>query len=80
MDAISVKKGSHHMQLPNHFFTFRKDEWDTKEDTDPMKNACSMSKGTSKAKGTLNSEKIKPVAIAVKSYACLNAPGSKKFR
>ena len=44
-----------------------KDEWDTKEDTGKsMKNArtcCGMP--TSRAKATLSSEKIKPIALAV---------------
>ena len=51
-------------------FAVSKDEWDTKEDTDKsMKNALyvyfSMPKGTCQAEATSNSEKIKPVALAV---------------
>ena len=52
-------------------FAVRKDELDTEENTGKsMKNAlyvlCSgMSKGTSRAKVTLNSEKIKPIALAI---------------
>ena len=50
-----------------------KDEWNTKEDTGkPLKNTlqvvrheCGMPKGTFQAEATLNSEKIKPVALAV---------------
>ena len=47
-------------------FTVSKDEWDTKEETGKlMKNACDLPKGTSQAETTSNSEKIKPVALAV---------------
>ena len=50
-------------------FGVSKDEWDTKEDTGKsMKNAlmyCGMPKGTCRAEATLNSEKIKPVALAI---------------
>ena len=46
-----------------------KDEWDTKEDTGKsMKNAlyvCGMPKGTSRAEAMSNSEKSKPIALAV---------------
>jgi len=52
-----------------HFFVVNKDEWDTKEDTGKsMKNALHVqryAKGTSQAEVTLNSEKIKPVALAI---------------
>ena len=50
-------------------FAVSKDEWDTKEDTGKsMKNALYVLryvKGTSRAEATSNSEKIKPVALAV---------------
>ena len=51
-------------------FAVSKDEWDTKEDTGKsMKNTlytyCGMPKGTCRAKATSNSEKIKPIALAV---------------
>ena len=47
-------------------FPVSKDEWDTKEDTGKsMKNYCSMPIGTCRAEATLNSEKLKPVALAV---------------
>jgi len=49
-------------------FTVSKDEWDTKEDTaKSLKNAtyCGVPKGTSQDEVTSNSEKIKPVALAV---------------
>jgi len=49
-------------------FTVSKDGWNTKEDTGKsLKNGtyCSVPKGTSGAEATLNSEKIKPVALAV---------------
>ena len=46
-----------------------KDEWDTKEDTGKsIKNTFYVlqhAKGTSRAKATSNSEKIKPVALAI---------------
>ena len=51
-------------------FTVSEDEWDTKEDTGKsMKNALyvprGMPKGTSCAEVMSNSEKIKPIALAV---------------
>ena len=52
-------------------YTVSKDEWNTKEDTGKsQKNALhvqhsGMPKGTSRAEATSNSEKIKPVALAV---------------
>jgi len=50
-------------------FVESKDEWDTKEDPDnSMKMHCkysSMAKGTSWAEAMSNSEKIKPVALAI---------------
>ena len=67
----SYMLGNHHMQPPNQHFsgTVRKDEWNTKEDTAwsvhedcIVRMYCSMPKGISWAKATLNSEKIKPVA------------------
>jgi len=50
----------------NRHFSWYKDEWDTKEGRGKsMKNASGMAKGTSRAEATLNSEKIKPVALAI---------------
>jgi len=48
-------------------FVVSKDEWDTKEDTGKfMKNALHVQRlGTSRAEATLNSEKIKPIALAI---------------
>ena len=47
-------------------FAVSKDEWGTKEDTGRMHcTYCGMPKGTSQAEATLNSEKIKPVALAI---------------
>ena len=47
-------------------FAVSKDEWDTKEDTSKsMKKYCSMPKDTSWAELTSNSEKIKPVTLAI---------------
>ena len=74
-------KGSHHVQQPNQYFAFSKDEWNTKEDTGKsMKNVCTycgMPKGTcQEGEATLNSQKTKPVAIAIiEFYACLKASG-----
>ena len=65
---ISVMKGSHHVLPPKlPLFSVSKDEWDTMEDTGKsMKNAyCGMPKGTSWVEAMSNSEKIKPVALAV---------------
>jgi len=48
-------------------FVVNKDEWDTKEDHDKsMKNALHVTEVcTSSAEATLNSEKIKPIALAI---------------
>ena len=47
-------------------FPVSKDEWDTKEDTGKSHCMyCGMPKGTCRAEATLNSEKIKPIALAV---------------
>ena len=47
-------------------FAVSKDEWHTKEETGKsMKNVLYVPKGTSWAEATSNSEKIKPVALAV---------------
>jgi len=50
-------------------FTVSNDEWNTKEDTGKsLKNALHVlryAKGTYQAEVTSNSEKIKPVALAV---------------
>ena len=49
-------------------FTVSKDEWDTKDTGKSMKmhcTYCGMPKGTSWAEATSNSEKIKPVALAI---------------
>ena len=64
IQTISIMKGSHHV-----LFVVSKDEWDTKEDNGKsMKNALYVlryAKGTFQAEATSNTEKIKPVAIAV---------------
>jgi len=60
--------GSHHVPATKStLFVVSKDEWDIKEDTDKsIKNALHLrAKGTSCAEATLNSEKIKPVALAI---------------
>ena len=47
-------------------FAVSKDEWDTKEDTQRMHcTYCGMPKGTARAEAMSNSEKIKPIALAV---------------
>jgi len=47
-------------------FTVSKDKWNTKEDTGKsLKNSLHMPKGTSWAEVMSNSEKIKPVALAI---------------
>jgi len=55
------------MQLT--LFVVNKDEWDTKEGLGKyMKNALHVQrygKGTSGDEATLNSEKIKPIALAI---------------
>ena len=60
-------------------FTVSKDEWDTKEDTSKsMKNALYVlwyTKGMCPAEVTSNSEKIKPVALAV-TKLCLSVSQS----
>jgi len=50
-------------------FVVKKDEWDTKDGRGKsMKNALHVQrygKGTSRAEAMLNSEKIKPIALAI---------------
>ena len=47
-------------------FAISKDEWDTKEDTGKYtKNALYVLRYACRAKATLNTEKIKPIALAV---------------
>ena len=64
-------KGIHHMlyTTKSTLFAVSKDEWDTKEDTGKsMKNALYIlryAKRHQLAEATLNSEKIKPVTLAV---------------
>ena len=54
----------HHRKLM--LFTVSKDEWNTTEDTGKSHcTYCGMSKGTFWAEATSNSEKIKPVALAI---------------
>ena len=68
-----IIKGSHHWLLPNqHLLLSAKNDWNTKEDSGKsMKNALyiiiavPMSKSTSQAEMMSNSEKIKPIALAV---------------
>ena len=74
---ISVTKESHHVLPLNEHFAVSKDEWDTKEDTGKsMKNALYIlqyAKGTCWAEAMSNSEKIKPVALAVIELCFLKA-------
>ena len=64
-------------------FAVSKDEWDTKEDTGKsMKNALYVlqyAKGTSQAEATSNSEKTKPVALAIIKL-CLSGGISQSVR
>ena len=47
-------------------FAVRKDEWDTKEDTGKyMKNVLYVLWYAKRAEATSNSEKIKPIALAI---------------
>ena len=47
-------------------FAVSKDEWDTKEDTGKYAlYVLRYAKGTSQVEATLNSEKTKPIALAV---------------
>jgi len=67
---ISVTNGSHHVPTTkSNFFVESKDEWDTKESTvKSMNNALHVEwygKGTSQAEATSDSEKIKPVTLAI---------------
>jgi len=65
-DFLSCK-GSHHVATTKlTFFTVSKDKWNTKEDTGKsLKNTLHVLRCTSRAEATSNSEKIKPVALAV---------------
>jgi len=65
-----LRKGSHHMQPPNQCFSLSARMNGTQRRTlvNPSRIHCtssSMPKGTSWAEATSNSEKIKPVALAV---------------
>jgi len=67
---ISITNGSHHVATTKlTLFVVNKDEWDTKEGHGKsMKNALYVqryAKDTSWAEVMLNSEKIKPVALAI---------------
>ena len=65
---------SHYKGKPSHatakstHFSVSKDDWDTKDSGKSMKNALYIlqyAKGTSRAKAMLNSQKTKPIAIAI---------------
>jgi len=62
---ISVTNGSHHVQSTP--FVVNKDEWDTKKGRGKSMHCMysGMTKGTSRTEAKLNSEKIKPVALAI---------------
>ena len=57
-------------------FPVSKDEWDTKEDIGkPIKNALYIlryAKRTCRAEATSNSEKIKPIALAIIELRCIS--------
>ena len=64
-NMISIMRGRYHMQ---HHFRCQQDEWSTKEDIGKsMKNALYVlwCAGAKRDEVTSNSEKMKPVAIAV---------------
>ena len=64
MDNFHYEGKPSHATAKSTPFAVSKDEWDTKEDTGKsMKNALCMPKGTCTAKATLNSGKIKPIAL-----------------
>ena len=69
MDSFHFKGKLSRATAKSTLFAVSKDEWDTKKDTGKsMKNACmycGMPKGTSQAEAMSNSEKIKPIALAV---------------
>jgi len=61
---ISVMNGSHHMSTTKSTLSvMSQDEWDTKEGTGRMH--CMYSGMTKGAEVTSNSEKIKPIALAI---------------
>ena len=70
MDDFDYKGKPSCATAKSTLFVVSKYEWDTKEDTGKsMKNAlyvyCGIPKGTCRAEATSNSEKIKPIALAV---------------
>ena len=66
MDGFCYKGKPSHAIAKSILFAVSKDEWDTKEDTGKSNcTYCGMPKGTCWAEVTLNSEKTKPVALAV---------------
>ena len=68
MDNFCYKRKPSRTTAKSTPFTVSKDEWDTKEDTGKsMKNCmyCSMPQGMCPAEAMSNSEKIKPVALAI---------------
>ena len=69
MDNFCYEGKPSHASAKLTLFTASKDEWDTKKTVVSPRRThcayCNMPKGTSRAKGTLSSENIKPVALAV---------------
>jgi len=68
---VVAMKNKYDFQEPSHattkstFFTISKNEWNSKEDFGKSMMHCSMPKGTSKAEGTSNSEKIKSMPLVI---------------
>ena len=59
-------KGKPSCAITNRQFTVSQDEWDTMEDTGKStKNALYVLRYSKRPKATSNSDKIKPVALAV---------------
>ena len=70
MDDFRYEGKPSHTTAKSTLFAVSKDEWDTNEENGKsMKRMhctyCGMPKGTSRVEVTLNSEKIKPIALVV---------------
>jgi len=65
MDNFRYTKEAITCNHQSMLFTVNKDEWNTKENTGKPWRVLQYAKGTSQAEVALNSEKIKPVALAI---------------
>jgi len=80
-NVTSIMKGSHHVQQPNQHFSLSAKMNGTQRRTpiSPWRmhcTYCGMPNGTCQGEAMLNSQNIKPVAIAViEFYACLKVSG-----